>query len=82
MSAESEAIYSHLEVMNIQQGDSGGPLMCKDDEGLWNVVGISSGDSGCEGPSTAVFTRVTAYKDFISSFLNKGMLKSLLKLLS
>lgn len=56
--------------------------MCKDDEGLWNVVGISSGDSGCEGPSTAVFTRVTACKDFISSFLNKGMLKSLLKLLS
>ncbi|XP_071845629.1 ovochymase-like isoform X2 [Apostichopus japonicus] len=53
------------------QGDSGGPLMCKDDEGLWNVVGISSGDSGCEGPSTAVFTRVTAYTDFISSFLNK-----------
>lgn len=49
------------------QGDSGGPLNCQRD-GLWEVNGIVSFGSGL-GCNTAkkptVFTRVSAYIDWI-----------------
>ncbi|NWQ62820.1 CTR2 protein, partial [Neopipo cinnamomea] len=51
------------------QGDSGGPLVCQKD-GAWNLVGIVSwGSSTCDTETPAVYTRVTALRDWINSIL-------------
>lgn len=45
------------------EGDSGGPLILA---GTSNIVGLTSfGGQSCEGGTPVVFTRVSAYKDFI-----------------
>lgn len=51
------------------QGDSGGPLNCQAESGAWEVRGIVSFGSGL-GCNThkkpAVYTRVSAYIDWIN----------------
>lgn len=52
------------------QGDSGGPLNCQNAAGAWEVHGIVSFGSGlsCNYPKKpTVFTRVSAYIDWINS---------------
>ncbi|XP_062046028.1 chymotrypsin-like elastase family member 3B [Lepus europaeus] len=50
-------------------GDSGGPLNCRIGKGVWKVYGVASFVSieGCDTPQKpTVFTRVSAYIDWIS----------------
>ncbi|XP_019330260.1 PREDICTED: chymotrypsin-C [Aptenodytes forsteri] len=60
-------IINDIALIKLVQGDSGGPLNCERD-GLWEVNGIVSFGSGL-GCNTAkkptVFTRVSAYIDWI-----------------
>jgi len=56
------------------QGDSGGPLMCKTDNGIWQVVGVTSfGPSNCGQTSDVIkpviFTRISTYSDWITNHM-------------
>lgn len=56
------------------QGDSGGPLNCQNSAGAWEVHGIVSFGSGLScnfHKKPTVFTRVSAYIDWINSVRNK-----------
>ncbi|XP_042690759.1 chymotrypsinogen A-like isoform X1 [Centrocercus urophasianus] len=51
-------------------GDSGGPLVCQKD-GAWTLVGIVSwGSSTCSTSVPAVYTRVTALRNWIDSVIS------------
>lgn len=50
------------------QNDSGGPLAYPDSRNIWHLVGIVSWGDGCaEKNKPGVYTRVTAYRDWITS---------------
>ena len=50
------------------QGDSGGPLVAKMCDGRWAQVGIVSYGEGCAfKDSPGVYTRVSAYADWIDA---------------
>lgn len=56
------------------QGDSGGPLNCQNAAGNWEVHGIVSFGSGIKcnlAKKPTVFTRVSAYIDWINNVRNK-----------
>uniref|UniRef100_A0AAV2LXL2 pancreatic elastase II n=1 Tax=Knipowitschia caucasica TaxID=637954 RepID=A0AAV2LXL2_KNICA len=54
-------------------GDSGGPLNCQSSDGSWAVHGVVSfGSSECNAvQKPSVFTRVSAYNQWISSTMTK-----------
>ncbi|XP_066137251.1 transmembrane protease serine 11B-like [Saccopteryx bilineata] len=50
------------------QNDSGGPLAYPDSRNIWHLVGIVSWGDGCAKENKpGVYTRVTAYRDWIAS---------------
>ncbi|KAM4652756.1 chymotrypsin-like elastase family member 3B [Discoglossus pictus] len=56
-------------------GDSGGPLNCRAADGTWQVHGIASfvSGSGCNTlKKPTVFTRVSAFNDWISNIINNN----------
>ena len=52
------------------QGDSGGPLVNKGSDGRWYLTGITSFGIGCG--ETGVYTRTSAYQDWIVQTLNSN----------
>lgn len=77
MLSASECKTQHPEISDTQvcagyaqhgacQGDSGGPLMCKNSQGAYVLVGITSyGDKVCGGSRPAVFTNVEKYLSWV-----------------
>ncbi|MGH0154300.1 UNVERIFIED_CONTAM: hypothetical protein FKN15_027042 [Acipenser sinensis] len=67
------------------QGDSGGPLTCQDPQtGLFQLYGITSWGDGCgERGKPGVYTRFTAFSDWVSTEIQKlrSFLQTLLELL-
>ncbi|XP_020789111.1 chymotrypsin-C [Boleophthalmus pectinirostris] len=56
-------------------GDSGGPLNCQNSSGIWEVHGIVSFGSGLScnmAKKPTVFTRVSAYSDWISAHMTSN----------
>ncbi|KAM4703216.1 chymotrypsin-like elastase family member 3B [Rhinophrynus dorsalis] len=56
-------------------GDSGGPLNCQAADGTWHVHGIASFVSslGCNAlKKPTVFTRVSAFNDWVSNIINNN----------
>ena len=54
------------------KGDSGGPLTCRDNDGRWIQVGVASFSSRDKpGSYPAVFTRVSAYLDWINKTIKQ-----------
>lgn len=51
------------------QGDAGGPLHVKSWRGQYYLVGITSFGRGCAGEIPGVYTRVSAYLDWIESIV-------------
>jgi len=52
------------------QGDSGGPLLVKDEAHGWTQVGIVSYGDSCAQPDTyGVYTRISAFNEFIAEHL-------------
>merc|ERR1711912_14975 len=48
------------------QGDSGGPAVCKEN-GAWVLAGVTSGGSPiCNVKKPSIYTRVSAFRDWIN----------------
>lgn len=55
------------------QGDSGGPLAVMDDDGNYNLVGITSWGEGCASePFPGVYTRVANFKGWIDYYAQES----------
>jgi secreted trypsin-like serine protease len=52
------------------QGDSGGPLVNRASDGRWYLTGITSFGIGCG--NTGVYTRTSAYQNWIVQTLNSN----------
>lgn len=56
------------------QGDSGGPLVAKAGDGRWTQIGIVSWGKGCgQAGFPGVYTRVSAYADWIKSVVGRDL---------
>jgi len=57
----------------VTKGDSGGPLVYKnrDDDGIFELVGIQSTRNGCDTGYPTAVTRITYYLDCIKAWLEK-----------
>ncbi|CAF3913298.1 unnamed protein product [Adineta steineri] len=64
------------------QGDSGGPLMrFEPTQKRWVLAGITSFGLGCADPRySGVYTRVSAYRDWLRSVVSDGFIESLINL--
>ncbi|CAH0563600.1 unnamed protein product [Brassicogethes aeneus] len=53
------------------QGDSGGPLQVQNlkDSSLFSIVGVTSYGMGCGSNHPSIYTRVSAYLDFIEDYV-------------
>lgn len=58
-------------VFLVTQGDSGSPLAYKnpDDANTFEVIGIQSIGNNCASGYPTIFTRVTSYLDWITSYM-------------
>lgn len=54
------------------EGDSGGPLMVKQDNGHWVLAGTVSHGIKCAEPNLpGIYMKVTAYKQWMKTVMNK-----------
>lgn len=69
MSSEHLTSCYWIRISSPRQGDSGGPLMCQDPQtGLFQLYGITSWGDGCgERGKPGVYTRFTAFSDWVST---------------
>ncbi|XP_072042292.1 ovochymase-like [Amphiura filiformis] len=50
---------------NTCTGDNGGPLVCRGQNGLWHIVGVTTRSSHCMPSVADVYTRISALHNFI-----------------
>ncbi|VDI15783.1 Hypothetical predicted protein [Mytilus galloprovincialis] len=65
---DSKKICLHENGTDVCDGDSGGPMSCKATDGNTKLVGLTSfGPDNCDGSDPGVYTKVSAFLDWISN---------------